>query len=100
MNARKGKWPDRSTRDDGVEVDCVSKTLEAHRSLNTELDALREGWQARKHSERRWSRAETAGNDMSAQRQPPPSTPPEDVPSSWGGIRRSQMNHDETVAQT
>ena len=48
MNARKGNWLDRSTRHDGVEVDCESKTLEAKRFLNTDPDAMREGWEARK----------------------------------------------------
>src|SRR6476619_7673212 len=42
MNARRGKWLDRSTRHDGVEVDCDAKTLEAHRFLNTEQDSMRE----------------------------------------------------------
>jgi hypothetical protein len=53
MNARRGKWLDRSTRHDGVEVDCGSKTLEAHRFLNTEPDAMREGWEA--HKQRQWN---------------------------------------------
>jgi hypothetical protein len=55
MNLRKGKWLDRSTRHDGVEVDCEAKTLEAHRFLNTEPDAMREGWEARK--QRQWNAA-------------------------------------------
>ena len=53
MNTRTGKWLDRSTRHDGVEVDCKSKTLEAKRFLNTDPDAMREGWEARK--QRRWN---------------------------------------------
>ena len=40
MNARRGKWLDRSTRHDGVSVDCESKTLEAKRFLNIEPDAI------------------------------------------------------------
>ena len=42
-----------STRHDGVEVDCAAKTLEAKRFLNTEPDAMREGWEARK--QRQWN---------------------------------------------
>ena len=55
MNARRGKWLDRSTRHDGVEFDCASKTLEAKRFLNTNPDAMREGWEARK--QRAWNAA-------------------------------------------
>ena len=55
MNARRGKWLDRSTRHDGVEVDCEPKTLEAKRFLNTDPDAMREGWEARK--QREWNTA-------------------------------------------
>jgi hypothetical protein len=55
MNTRRGKWLDRSTRHDGVEVDCESKTLEAKRFLNVDPDAMREGWEARK--EREWNAA-------------------------------------------
>jgi hypothetical protein len=51
MDARRGKWLDRSTRHDGVEVDCESKTLEAKRFINADPDAMREGWEARKESE-------------------------------------------------
>jgi hypothetical protein len=53
MNARRGKWLDRSTRHDGAEVDCEAKTLEAHRFLNTDPNAMREGWEARK--QRQWN---------------------------------------------
>ena len=53
MNARRGKWLDRNTRHDGVEVDCAAKTLEAKRFLNTEPDAMREGWEGRK--QRQWN---------------------------------------------
>jgi hypothetical protein len=45
MNAR--KWLDRSTRHEGVEVDCESKALAAKRFLNTDPNAMREGWEAR-----------------------------------------------------
>jgi hypothetical protein len=51
MNARKGRWLDRSTRHDGVVVDCESKTLEAKRLVNADPDAMREGWEARKEQE-------------------------------------------------
>jgi hypothetical protein len=53
MNARKGRWLDRSTRHDGVELDCEAKTLEAKRFMNADPDEMREGWQARK--EREWN---------------------------------------------
>jgi hypothetical protein len=53
MNARKGRWLDRSTRHDGVELDCDAKTLEAKRLVNADPDEMREGWQARK--EREWN---------------------------------------------
>ena len=55
MNAHRGKWLDRSTRRDGVEVDCEAKTLEAKRFLNTDPDAMREGWESRK--QREWNAA-------------------------------------------
>src|SRR4029450_3203912 len=54
MNARKGKWLDRSTRYDGVVVDCAAKTLEVKRFLNADPDSMREGWKTRK--ERAWNR--------------------------------------------
>jgi hypothetical protein len=53
MNARKGRWLDRSTRHDGVELDCDAKTLEANRFIDADPDEMREGWQARK--EREWN---------------------------------------------
>ena len=53
MNARKGRWLDRSTRHDGVELDCEAKTLEAKRFMNADPDEMREGWEARK--EREWN---------------------------------------------
>jgi hypothetical protein len=55
MNARKGKWLDRSTRHDGVVVDCEAKTVEAKRFLNADPAAMREGWQTRK--QREWNSA-------------------------------------------
>jgi hypothetical protein len=55
MNARKGKWLDRSTRHDGVQVDCESKTFEARRFLNADPDAMRRGWEAR--NKRQWNAA-------------------------------------------
>jgi hypothetical protein len=54
LNGRKGKWLDRSTRYDGVLVDCEGKTLEVKRFLNADPDSMRAGWQIRK--ERAWSR--------------------------------------------
>src|SRR5262245_17324763 len=55
MNARAGRWLDRSTRHDGVEVDCGLKTLEAKRFLSAVPDDMREGWEARK--QRAWNAA-------------------------------------------
>jgi hypothetical protein len=51
MNARKGRWLDRSTRHDGVELDCESKTLEAKRFVDADPDEMREGWEASKQRE-------------------------------------------------
>src|SRR5215831_14043655 len=51
MNARKGRWLDRSTRYDGVLVDCEAKTLEAKRFLDADPDSMREGWKTRKELE-------------------------------------------------
>ena len=53
MNARRGKWLDRSTRHDGVELDCEVKTLEVKRFVNADPNEMREGWEARK--EREWN---------------------------------------------
>jgi hypothetical protein len=53
LNAHKGRWLDRSTRYDGVELDCESKTLEARRFVNAERNAMRKGWEARK--EQQWN---------------------------------------------
>jgi len=53
VNARKGKWLDRSTRYDGVAVDCAAKTVEVKRFLNADPDSMREGWKTRK--ERAWN---------------------------------------------
>lgn len=55
MNAHRGKWLDRSTRHDGIAVDCESKTLEIRRFLNVDPDAMRQGWEARK--KRQWNAA-------------------------------------------
>ena len=55
MNARRGRWLDRSTRHDGVVVDCDAKTLEAKRFINAAPDDMREGWEARK--QRQWKAA-------------------------------------------
>jgi hypothetical protein len=52
-NARKGRWLDRSTRHDGVELDCESMTLEVKRYLNADPDEMRQGWEARK--QRQWN---------------------------------------------
>jgi len=48
MNARKGKWLDRSTRYDGVTVDCEAKTFEVKRFLNADPDSMRSSWKTRK----------------------------------------------------
>ena len=53
MHARAGRWLDRSTRHDGVEVDCGLKTLEAKRFLKADPDDMREGWEVRK--QRDWN---------------------------------------------
>jgi hypothetical protein len=55
MNVRKGRWLDRTTRHDGVELDCEAKTLEAKRFINADPDQMREGWEARK--QREWNTA-------------------------------------------
>jgi len=55
MNARVGRWLDRSTRHDGIEVDCGLKTLETKRFLKADPDEMREGWEARK--QRAWNAA-------------------------------------------
>jgi hypothetical protein len=55
VNAGAGRWLDRSTRHDGVAVDCGLKTLEAKRFLKADPDDMREGWQARK--QRAWNAA-------------------------------------------
>ena len=51
MNARKGRWLDRTTRYDGVDLDCEAKTLEAKRFMNADPGEMREGWEARKEQE-------------------------------------------------
>jgi hypothetical protein len=53
MNARKGRWLDRATRLDGVELDCEAKTFEANRFVNADPDDMRQGWEERK--EREWN---------------------------------------------
>jgi len=53
MNARKGRWLDRSTRHDGVELDCESRTLEVRRYIHADPDDMRQGWETRK--EREWN---------------------------------------------
>jgi hypothetical protein len=53
MNARRGRWLDRSTRHDGVVVDCEARTLEAKRFVNANPDDMREGWEGRK--QRQWN---------------------------------------------
>jgi hypothetical protein len=53
MHARAGRWLDRSTRHDGVKVDCGLKTLEAKRFLKADPDDMRAGWEARK--QRDWN---------------------------------------------
>ena len=65
MNARKGRWLDRSTRYDGVAVDCEAKTFEARRFLNANPDAMRQGWEAQK--QRQWN---AACNDDTSQENP------------------------------
>jgi hypothetical protein len=51
MNARSGRWLDRSTRYDGVELDCDAKILEAKRFVNADPDEMREGWESGKQRE-------------------------------------------------
>jgi hypothetical protein len=53
MNSRKGRWLDRTTRHDGVELDCEAKTLETKRFINADPDEMRQGWETRK--EREWN---------------------------------------------
>jgi hypothetical protein len=55
MNTRVGRWLDRSTRHDGIEVDCGLKKLETKRFLKADPDDMREGWEARK--QRAWNAA-------------------------------------------
>jgi hypothetical protein len=53
LNARKGRWLDRSTRHDGVELDCEARTLEVKRFFNADpmRCAKAESWEARKRRE-------------------------------------------------
>ena len=46
-----GRWLDRTTRHDGVELDCEAKTLEVKRFVNADPTTLRQGWEARKRRE-------------------------------------------------
>ena len=55
LDARKGSWLDRSTRHDGVAVDCESKTVEIRRFIDVDPEAMWQGWEARK--KRQWSAA-------------------------------------------
>jgi hypothetical protein len=43
MNVRKGRWLDRSTRHDGVKLNCELKTLEVMRFVNAEVEEMRQG---------------------------------------------------------
>jgi hypothetical protein len=69
MNDRKGEWLDRSTRYDGMVVDCAAKNLEVTRFLNTDPQSMRQGWKERKArawnhaycSDERWRSAIGAG---------------------------------------
>ena len=51
MNARKGRWLDRSTRHDGVNLNCELKTLEVMRFVNAEVEEMRQGWEIRRQRE-------------------------------------------------
>ena len=46
-NARAGRWLDRSTRHDGLRVDCASRTVEFRRFLDVDPDEMRPSWEAR-----------------------------------------------------
>jgi hypothetical protein len=50
-NARAGRWLDRSTRHDGVEVDCGLMMLETKRFLSADRADMREGWEVRRQRE-------------------------------------------------
>jgi hypothetical protein len=51
MNARKGRWLDRSTRHDGVKLNCKLKTLEVMRFVNADVEEMRQGWEIRRQRE-------------------------------------------------
>jgi hypothetical protein len=51
MNARMGRWLDRSTRHDGVKLNCELKTLEMMRFVNAEAEEMRQGWEIRRRRE-------------------------------------------------
>ncbi len=46
-NPRKPAWVDRETRDDGVVVLCVQKTIEHRRFFNINPDAIGRDWEQR-----------------------------------------------------
>ena len=51
MNARKGRWLDRSTRHDGVKLNCELQALELMRFVNAEVEEMRPGWEIRRQRE-------------------------------------------------
>ena len=51
MNARKGRWLDRSTRYDGVKLNCELQALEVMRFVNAEVEEMRQGWEIRRQRE-------------------------------------------------
>jgi hypothetical protein len=53
LNSRKGRWLDRSTRQDGAVLDCELRTLEIKRYIHADPDDMRQGWESRK--EREWN---------------------------------------------
>ncbi|KAB2918996.1 MAG: hypothetical protein F9K29_07175 [Hyphomicrobiaceae bacterium] len=53
-NADAGRWLDRNTRDDGVELLCEIRTVNFKRFL-TRSSTLQPGWESRKQEE--WNRA-------------------------------------------
>jgi hypothetical protein len=91
MNARKGRWPDRTTRHDGVELDCEAKTLEVRRFLNADPDEMREGWEARKQREwnARSTRMPTAASTSCA--------PPSNSPNTPATVVQSEMTFEDEL---
>ena len=57
MNARKGRWLDRSTRHDGVKLNCELQALELMRFVNAEVEEMRPGWEIRSAAARCGSRS-------------------------------------------